>query len=450
MSAQGSPLSDEARRLIVVLKHYFGRTRNDPKENKCTDIERVAHALDIGVATVGRVMANYNKDHELLNREPALRGRPGRVISDDLQTLTRDIVREANRNGRHLTLETLSGRLKQAHLDLDFSVRTLGRSLDRWGFGFGKGTRSQHLKEKDHVVAARHRYLRSKRANRNGTGVHRPEVYLDESYVNKNHSNDFIWYSEEDGPWVQKPTGKGERLILLNAITSQGWVPEAKLIFRSTRKTGDYHGQMNYGLFAKWFESQLLPNIPDSSIIIMDNAAYHNALSSRSPPTAACGKNRIRTWLQENNVTLQEDCLKVEMVEILNELRPQPIYAIDELAAKHGHTILRTPPYHPELQPIETCWAIAKNHVARNCDFTMANLHKQIAVAFESITGKTCSGLINNVRKTEDKFWEDDIQEDQEMSQTDTPSFVPRSVPQAAKNQKIPSNRQNKSMRCIM
>jgi hypothetical protein len=24
--------------------------------------------------------------------------------------------------------------------------------------------------------------------------VIRPEVYLDESYVNKNHSNDFIWY----------------------------------------------------------------------------------------------------------------------------------------------------------------------------------------------------------------------------------------------------------------
>jgi hypothetical protein len=53
---------------------------------------------------------------------------------------------------------------------------------------------------------------------------------LDESYVNKNHSNDFIWYSDEDGPWVQKPTGKGERLIIINAITKEGWVPGAKLI----------------------------------------------------------------------------------------------------------------------------------------------------------------------------------------------------------------------------
>jgi hypothetical protein len=79
---------------------------------------------------------------------------------------------------------------------------------------------------------------------------------LDESYVNKNHSNDFIWYSGEDGPWVQKPTGKGERLIIINAISSKGWVNGAKLVFQANRYTYDYHGQMNATLFQKWFELQ--------------------------------------------------------------------------------------------------------------------------------------------------------------------------------------------------
>ena len=138
-----------------------------------------------------------------------------------------------------------------------FHIATLARTLNRWGFEFGKGTRSQHLKEKGHVVAARQRYLRKMRANRlsaNGIDTIRPEVYLDETYVNKNHSNDFIWYSDEDGPWVHMPTGKGERLIIINAITTSGWIPGAKLVFKSTRKTGDYHGQMNSDLFKKWFE----------------------------------------------------------------------------------------------------------------------------------------------------------------------------------------------------
>jgi len=48
---------------------------------------------------------------------------------------------------------------------------------------------------------------------------------------------------------VQKPTGKGERLIIVNAITKSGWVSGAELVFKGTRKTGDYHGQMNWENF---------------------------------------------------------------------------------------------------------------------------------------------------------------------------------------------------------
>lgn len=94
-------------------------------------------------------------------------------------------------------------------------------------------------------------------------------------YVNKNHSNDFIWYSGEDGPWVQKPTGKGERLIIINARSLNGWVNGAvDRVFQASRKTGDYHGQMNVQLFQKWFSESLIPNIPQNSLIIMDNAPY--------------------------------------------------------------------------------------------------------------------------------------------------------------------------------
>ena len=30
---------------------------------------------------------------------------------------------------------------------------------------------------------------------------------------------------------------------------------------------------------------------------------------------------------------------------------------------------------HPELQPIEICWGVLKNYIAKNCDFTMENLY---------------------------------------------------------------------------
>ena len=408
MGNQGSRLSPELRQTIVLLKGYFDRTKNEPEEQGCASVDRVANALMVGVATVKRVMADHNQRPELMNQASAYRGRPPRAISDSLQSVTREYVRKANREGLHLTVEMLCQHLNDVAPEQEFSSRTLYRALDRWGFTFGKATRSQRLKEKDHVIAARRRYLRRKRANRKNEGVIRPEVYLDESYVNKNHSNDFVWYMDEDGPWIQKPTGKGERLIIMNAITKDGWVTGSKLVFKSTKKTGDYHGQMNHQLFSKWFAEKLLPNIPKRSLIVMDNAAYHNVLSDDSAPTAACKKERILSWLEQNHISLRDDCLKSEMIEVLNKVAPAPTYAIDQIAASHGHEILRTPPYHPELQPIETCWAVVKNQIARTCDFTMSNLLVQLDDAFASVTSKTCSGLIKKIRKREDEFWQED------------------------------------------
>lgn len=408
MTTQGKALSPAERETIVALKAYFDRTADDMQEQASPSVQRVVNALGVGIATVKRVMADYNRGVTFAKQEKIHKGRPPRVLSDSMQTVTREYVRNANMEGLHITLETLCKYLKEIKPEQDFSVRTLGRSLDRWGFTFGKGTRTQRLKEKDYVVAARQRYLRQKRSNRKGSGSIRPEVYLDESYINKNHSNDFVWYFDDDGPWIQKPTGKGDRLIIINAITKDGWVPGAKLIFKSSRKTGDYHGQMNQELFTKWFRGKLLPNIPQKSLIIMDNASYHNVLSPHSAPTSASKKDKIRFWLAQNGIPLRDDCLKVEMVEILNKIAPSPTYDLDEIAAEDGHEILRTPPYHPELQPIETCWAVVKNKISRTCDFTMANLLNQLDAAFADVTAKTCAGLTKKVREVEDRFWKED------------------------------------------
>jgi transposase len=167
---------------------------------------------------------------------------------------------------------------------------------------------------------------------------------------------------------------------------------------------------MNSDLFKKWFVEKLLPGIPKNSLIIMDNASYHNTLSENSPPTPQCSKEKIKGWLEQNGIDCSEDYLKVELIEILKENLPEPIYIIDEIARSHGHEVIRTPPYHPELQPIEICWGVVKNHVARKCDFTMKNLIEQLASGFSKVTADTCSKIIAKVRKVEDKFWTEDFE----------------------------------------
>jgi transposase len=415
-SCRGKPLTPETKKLVVLVKQYFDRNKFKPMEPSS---KRTADALGIGVATVKRIMADYNRDPSLLDKPTKTRGRPAHAVHASNQEAVRAYIRSANKKGEYITLAHIEEFLKEMSPENQYHSTTLSRTLNRWGFEFGKGTRSQHVKEKDHVIAARQRYLRKKRGNRSPKGAIdtiQPEVYLDESYVNKNYSNDFIWYYGEDGPWVQKPTGKGERLIIINAITQSGWVPGSKLVFKSTRKTGDYHGQMNWDLFRKWFTEMLLPHIPKQSLIIMDNASYHNTLSEYSPPTPMSSKKKIIEWLEQNKICCRDDCLKPELGEILKKIAPEPIYEIDEIARSYGHVVLRTPPYHPELQPIETCWGVVKNHVGRNCDFTMNNLIEQLDSGFSQVTAKTCAKIIAKVRGIEDKFWTEDLKMDAQES----------------------------------
>jgi len=405
-SIQGKPLTLEVKRVVVSVKQYFDSIKISPKK---ASTKRTADAIGIGEATVKRIMASYNRDPKSLENSIKMRGRPSHLVGESNQELVRHYIRTANKNGEYITLNNIKIFLKENTFDEAFHIATLSRTLNRWGYEFGKGTRSQHLKEKNHVIVARQKYLRAMKENRNKDGsIIRNEIYLDESYVNKNHSNDFIWYFGEDGPWVQKPTGNGDRLIIINAISCNGWIEGAKLVFKSSRKTGDYHGQMNWDLFKKWFVEMLLPNIPNNSIIIMDNASYHNKLSETSPPTYLSAKSKIIEWLNNKKIEFKNDLLKPELIEILNKENPIPVFEIDEIARKHGHKILRTPPYHPELQPIEVCWGVVKNHIARNCDFSMKNLQEQLEKGFEKVTGNTCVKIIKKIRKVEKTFWDDD------------------------------------------
>ena len=288
-------------------------------------------------------------------------------------------------------------------------LRGLWRALGRWGFTYGQGRRRDSLKEHDHVIRARREYLRLKRSNRGPDGLpKRPEIYLDETFVNKNHSARFTWYLDQDGPWVNKPSGVGPRLIVVHAMTRDGWVEEAELVFEAKRRTGDYHGQMNWNNFSKWFETQLIPNIPEGAVVILDNARYHNVLVEDFFPSASSTKEELRSWLTRNGHTWYENMLKSELLEKCVRWAPRPEFRLDHLAATNGIMILRTPPYHPELQPIEGCWAVVKNHLADNCDFTMSGLRERLPEAFAKVTVDTCRKIIQKVTEQENQYWRQD------------------------------------------
>ena len=410
MSFQGKEFTAEMKQLVVDLKLHFDTEKKLGKFVSTKNAtKRVAQGLGIGEATVKRIMAAH-KHGKGIEEETKERGKPPYRLSCNLQPVIREFIRDKNLKGRKIGAEQIQDYLLKKH-DIEIPMSTLLRSLNRLGFTYGIGKRRSTLKERDYVVLARRRYLRRKIANRNFDGsLKQAEVYLDETYINKNHSNQFTWYLDEDGPWVNKPSGKGPRLIIVHAITKDGWVNGAQLIFDAKKRTGDYHGQMNWENFSKWFEIQLLPNIPANSLIIMDNAGYHNVLADDSFPTPKTRKEELLAWLERNCIPWTDDMLKPELYALCKRFAPAPEFKLDQIAEAAGHSILRTPQYHPEFQPIETCWAIVKNYMGDNCDFTMKSFHAQLPLALAKVKSRTCKKLIAKVAKQEDKYWDEDIQ----------------------------------------
>lgn len=75
------------------------------------------------------------------------------------------------------------------------------------------------------------------------------------------------------------------------------------------------------------------------------------------------------------------------------------------MAAEHGVTVLRLPPYHCELNPIELVWAQVKVHVAmNNKTFKMAEVKGLLEEGLRKITPAKWSDCVTHVIKEEDKM----------------------------------------------
>jgi hypothetical protein len=414
--SQGQAVDFRERQFVVRLKAYFDQERQQGLSVSTQDaVGRVAKALALGKRTVQEILSTSHTAGRVAVPALESKGKPPYRIQPAWETVIRQRIRARNRQGSHVSVRSLAHWLGENYEEVPRA--TLGRALQRMGLVYGKSRHKSALRERDEVVIARRAYLRTKRANRTADGgTVRPEVYLDESYVNVNHSTPRTWYFAAEGPWVHKPSGKGPRLIIVHAMTTAGWVAGAQLVLQAKRHTGDDHGQMDFENFRRWFRDGLLPHIPAASLIVMENAPYHNVYVDGVfyPPTST-KKAELQNWLQQNHPTMdQEAMIKAELLAVCRQLCPKPAYALDRMAEAAGHQILRTPQYHPELQPIENCWAVVKNHCAAKCDYTMAGLRAHLEDGFAKVTPDTCRAAIADMRSEEDRYWREDMEESEE------------------------------------
>uniref|UniRef100_A0A8D8Y8V6 Tc1-like transposase DDE domain-containing protein n=1 Tax=Cacopsylla melanoneura TaxID=428564 RepID=A0A8D8Y8V6_9HEMI len=234
-------------------------------------------------------------------------------------------------------------------------------------------------------------------------------VWLDETWVNAGHSVSKTWTDDSVQGSMKGPTGKGGRLIILYAGSSEGFIPGVADIFRS-KKTGDYHEEMNSDHFKEWFEFKLLQNLKKPTVIVMDNGSYHSKILDRAP-TANSKKAEIISWLVNHGVPSANDTMrKVELMELVKLKKPSCTrYEIDTIAEHHGHRVIRLPPYHCHFNPIELIWANVKGQVRRqNTSFTLGEVERLTHKAIHNVSAAEWDKVVEHTKKVIQEAWKID------------------------------------------
>ncbi|KAJ8930819.1 hypothetical protein NQ314_016351 [Rhamnusium bicolor] len=145
----------------------------------------------------------------------------------------------------------------------------------------------------------------------------------------------------------------------------------------------------------------------EKSVLVVDNASYHNVKDEKSP-TSGTRKDEMINWLTQHNVEHNPKVTKPELYKLIkHHMEQETTYRLDTLLEQHGRKVLRLPPYHPELNPIEKIWAMVKNRVAaRNITFKLNDVEGLAREEFSKITVDDWSNLCNHVNKYENELIE--------------------------------------------
>ena len=302
-------------------------------------------------------------------------------------------------------------KLKRTLVDKDINVSkaTLWKTVRGLGFTF-RSTKSgrSHLCERADLVAWRCRYLRKiKQYRQEG----KPIIYQDETWVNAHHTFPKEWTSTYLSISRQIPSSKGERLIISHAGSKDGFVKDGSLVFRSKSKDNrDYHSEMNGTNFKKYLKEKLLPNITEKSVIVLDNAPYHNFVEEEDQvPTSSWLKARVVEWFQKKDIPYPDKAFKYELLEMVKKMNLEKRYAVDEIIKAEGHIPLRLPPYHSQLNPIELIWAQVKKQVAdENTTFNIKDVEVLTKKALDEVTPESWKKCVEHVEKVENDYWKND------------------------------------------
>ena len=227
-------------------------------------------------------------------------------------------------------------------------------------------------------------------------------VYTDETWLKQGHRTKKEWvdveslknlsrrqpgYNDLTIGCTKPSTGKGGRLIISDAMTDKGPVDGSLWIFKADQEKKpnkkvkkpskdcnkekekecakqeneeekmdesnssevilwqeDYHDSMNGDSYEQYFANSLCTNVPQGSLIVIDNAPYHSR-NDETYPVSKWKKQQYIDWLKSKDIAVRKKNLRAELWTMCKQERDRyPAKIVESIAKNVGHETLRLPP----------------------------------------------------------------------------------------------------------
>ena len=117
----------------------------------------------------------------------------------------------------------------------------------------------------------------------------------------------------------------------------------------------------------------------------MDNAFYHSH-RTESVPKMSSRKAVMQDWLVSHSIVYPEKALKRELYQLIKFSNIDHKYTVYEMAKASGHEVVRLPPYHCKLNPIELAWSRVKRYIKDNNKlFTLVHVKELTFAGFSKV-----------------------------------------------------------------
>lgn len=421
------------RERIMIVNLYKNLKAENPNITKREAHTILSQRTGFGIYSIKNTLLQYEKTGGVTSPNKSKHRVSKLQLVDEFDRNA--IRRKIHQFYFNKELPTLQKVLRAINDDEDlpnFKRTSFWRLLKELNFVFVTRQRNSVLTERDDLIVWRRNYLRDLRKFR---AEGRPIYYLDETWVNAGDVCSKEWVdttvkSKKDAflrglsTGSPNPSGKGKRLIVLHIGSAAGFVPGGLLCFESKKNTADYHDEMNGDTFLEWFE-RILPLLEENAVIVMDNASYHSVKMEKLP-NSFWKKADIIAWLQSKGKAADVTMLKAELLTMASLFKDNfNKYVVDEKAKEQNRRVLRLPPYHCELNPIEMVWSMVKGYVkSNNTTFKINDVKKLLEEGIERVTAENWTRFVEHVIHEENNLWVIDEIADRMMDEIPPVAFT--------------------------